>query len=317
MPGRDIDEAIRAVVGELPELPFLPHLPARGGGADPVGRTLALLVDIWAEVTTTAWRVTRRPTPDLRRATDFLAWDLDALEAHASGVPRLKIQLTGPWTLAASVELTTGNRVLTDAGAVADVTESLAEGMRLHLGELRKRLPGTEFVVQLDEPELGRVLDGTLPTASGLATVSAVTTAHITERLSSVMAIPDVSWAVATPGRVWPVLASLPVAAVAVDLGSTALSAARLDPLGELLERGVVVLAASIPLDDPRPLAVAATALAEPLRVLGFSPKVIAEQVIPMPVMGLEAASLETAAKALRRAGDVARQLADTAGLPT
>ncbi len=62
MPGTDPDEATAVVLGELPDLPHLPELPARGPGADLVGRTAALLVDLPVETTTArlaAGRATR------------------------------------------------------------------------------------------------------------------------------------------------------------------------------------------------------------------------------------------------------------------
>ena len=42
MPGTDIDEAQRLIMGELPLLPHLAELPARGAGADMIGRRPAL-----------------------------------------------------------------------------------------------------------------------------------------------------------------------------------------------------------------------------------------------------------------------------------
>jgi len=50
LPGTDPLEAARTVAGELPELPYLPELPARGVGADMIGRTAALLVDSTGEL---------------------------------------------------------------------------------------------------------------------------------------------------------------------------------------------------------------------------------------------------------------------------
>ena len=44
MPGTDPAEAMRIVLGELPDLPHLAELPARGPGADLTGRTAALLM---------------------------------------------------------------------------------------------------------------------------------------------------------------------------------------------------------------------------------------------------------------------------------
>ena len=60
------------VLGELPNLPFLPELPARGPGADIIGRTAALLVDLPVETTAdrmAAGRAARtRPGPRDRHA---------------------------------------------------------------------------------------------------------------------------------------------------------------------------------------------------------------------------------------------------------
>ena len=42
LPGSDPLEAARTVFGELPDLPFLPELPARGPGADIIGKQLAV-----------------------------------------------------------------------------------------------------------------------------------------------------------------------------------------------------------------------------------------------------------------------------------
>ena len=41
----------------------------------------------------------------------------------------LKLQLTGPWTLAATVELPRGDKVLADHGARRDLAEALALGL--------------------------------------------------------------------------------------------------------------------------------------------------------------------------------------------
>ena len=81
LPGDDPFEAARLVFGELPDLPHLPELPARGAGADMIGRTASLLVDLPVEIVPSGWRVAAHAGRDLRRARDFLARDLDALEA--------------------------------------------------------------------------------------------------------------------------------------------------------------------------------------------------------------------------------------------
>src|SRR5207302_3827094 len=107
-PGVDPLEAARIVFSELaaPALPFLPELPARGVGADPVGRTAGLLADLHVEVGTGAWRFVRRPGRDAQRALGALTTDLDAVEEGAEGYEGpAKIRIVGPWTLAASIEL--------------------------------------------------------------------------------------------------------------------------------------------------------------------------------------------------------------------
>ena len=115
LPGTDPAEAVRLVLGELPDLPHLPELPARGAGADMVGRGAALLVDLPVDVQPSGWRLVDRPGRDLRRAADLLARDLDALERAADGYAGpLKLQVTGPWTLAATVELHYGDKAVSD-----------------------------------------------------------------------------------------------------------------------------------------------------------------------------------------------------------
>jgi len=141
MPGTDPAEATRVVAGELPDFPFLPELPDRGPGADVVGRTAGLLIDIPVEVTPRGWRLAERPGRDLARARSMLASDLDVLAEVLEGYQGLvKIQLCGPWTLAAALELPrTMNVAVADPGAVADLTASLAEGAAAYVAEVLKR----------------------------------------------------------------------------------------------------------------------------------------------------------------------------------
>jgi hypothetical protein len=161
---------MRIVFGELPDLPHLAELPARGAGADLTGRTAALLVGLPVETSPTGWRFTTRPGSEVRRARSLLGADLDALEEAAEGYSGpLKVAVCGPWTLAATIELARSqDPALADPGAVADLTESLAEGVRGHLAEVLKRVPGANLLLQLDEPSLPAVLAGGVPTASGL-----------------------------------------------------------------------------------------------------------------------------------------------------
>jgi hypothetical protein len=190
MPGTDPAEATRVVAGELPDFPFLPELPGRGPGADLIGRTAGLLIDIPAEVTPRGWRLAERPGRDMARARSMLSSDLDVLAEVLDGFSGLlKVQLCGPWTLAASLELPhTMNVAVADPGAVADLTASLAEGAAAHVTEVLKRVPGAQLVVQLDEPSLPAVAEGEVPTASGLSRLAAVEPHTLRDGLAQVLA---------------------------------------------------------------------------------------------------------------------------------
>jgi Cobalamin-independent synthase, Catalytic domain len=190
MPGTNPAEAMRVVVGELPDFPYLPELPDRGPGADLTGRTAALLVDMPVEVTPRGWRLAGRPGRDLARARSMLSSDLDVLEEVLQGFTGpVKIQLCGPWTLTATLELPrTMNVALADPGAVADLTASLAEAAAAHVADVTKRVPGARLVVQFDEPALPSVTAGLVPTASGLSRLAAIEADTVEERLGQVLA---------------------------------------------------------------------------------------------------------------------------------
>lgn len=181
-PGTDIRETVRVVrdiltnpVEGVNGLPYLPELPDRGPGADLVGRGLSLLVDLPVDLQPSGWRLTDRPGRDLVRSEAFLRQDLDELaEAFDAWTGPLKLQVAGPWTLAASTWLPRGERVVSDEGATRDLVQSLAEGVRQHLARVAGLLPSASLVLQVDEPSLPAVLDGRLPTASGYGTVHAV-----------------------------------------------------------------------------------------------------------------------------------------------
>jgi len=190
MPGTNPAEAMRVIAGELPDFPHLPELPDRGPGADLTGRTAALLVDVAVEVTPRGWRLAERPGRDLSRARSMLSSDLDAFEEVLDGFRGpVKIQLCGPWTLAATLELPhTMNVAIADPGAVADLTTSLAEGAAAFAADVAKRVPGARLVVQFDEPALPAVAEGMVPTASGLSRLAAVEGHTLRERLEQVLA---------------------------------------------------------------------------------------------------------------------------------
>ncbi|MGQ4441524.1 hypothetical protein ACN6LI_007038, partial [Streptomyces violaceoruber] len=137
LPGHDAREAAKTATGSFEDFPFLPELPARGPGADMIGRTAGMLVELYARVEPSGWRLGDRPGRDTKRARAWLGEDLDALEEFTQGYEGpLKVQAVGPWTLAAALELRGGEAVLSDPGACRDLAASLAEGLRLDAQDL-------------------------------------------------------------------------------------------------------------------------------------------------------------------------------------
>lgn len=179
-PGTDVAEAIRISRGELgdPHLPFLPQLPDRGIGADAVGRTASLLVDLPVDLQPHGWRLVDRPGRDLARAQALLSRDLNTLADLAGEEDRpstgLRLSLLGPLSLAAGLHLHNGERALVDAGARRELAESLAAGLGAYLRRAAEAVPGARLVLAVEEPDAERVLRGRIPTASGYRTLRAV-----------------------------------------------------------------------------------------------------------------------------------------------
>jgi methionine synthase II (cobalamin-independent) len=168
LPGEDFRDSLQMMLGEVGDFAFVPELPARGTPAGMIGRSLAMLDGLDVDVQPAGWRLTTGESRDHRRARSLLARDLDALEELLpASTPTLKQQVAGPWTLAATVERPRGDRLLADHGARRELAESLAEGLQIHIADLRKRAPKADLVVQVDEPALPAVIGGAIPTASG------------------------------------------------------------------------------------------------------------------------------------------------------
>ncbi|RVW05383.1 methionine synthase [Rhodococcus xishaensis] len=318
-PGTDPREAAEIVVGELPALPHLVELPARGIGADMIGRAAALLVDMPLDASTTGYRLTQRIGMVTRTARDLLARDVDALEeawelAGRRGTEQpVKVQTVGPLTLASQVELSGGHRVLTDRGALRDLTESLAEGVAEHVAEAARRL-GSPIVVQLDEPALNAVLAGSLPGVSILQAPRALPEPEALALLQS--AIERIGAPVlvhcCAADVPWGLLRRSGAAMVGFDVST--LRTEDLDGVGELLDADVDLALGLVPATAPertpdwRELAEPATRL---LDRLGFARTLLSSRVVVTPSCGLAGASPEWSRSALRAASDVTRAFAD------
>jgi hypothetical protein len=328
MPGTDPAEAIAVVLGELPGFPHLPELPGRGPGADLTGRTAALLVGLAVETTTRGWRFAARPGRDLRHAAGLLQRDLDALEQAAGDCDTaFKVQVCGPWTMAATIELSRSqNPALADPAAVADLAESLAEGVAAHVADVRKRLPRALVLLQLDEPALPAVLAGSVPTASGLNRIAEVDAATTAAALGAVLRASKAFGIVHCPAAAIPfgVIRDSGAGAVGFDLGL--LRREDEDALGEAAEAGLGILAGAGPAtttersdraDSPAPRDTAAGVIAV-WRRIGLPAATLAASVVLTPAAGLAGASPAAARAALARCREAARILPELVaeGLP-
>ena len=319
MPGTDPMEAARIVAGELPDFPFLPELPGRGPGADLTGRTAALLIDMPVETTTGGWRLAERPGRYMRAARSMMSADLDAIEEVFSGYEGpFKISLCGPWTLAATIELPrTLNAVLSDSGAVADLTGSLAEAAVAHAAEMAKRVPGADLVIQFDEPALAAVARGEVPTASGLSRLPAVDAAVMSDRLGTVVGAArrySVVHCCASPVPFGIICAAGPDA-VAFDLGL--LRREEGDSVAEMADAGMGILAGAVPgvpapEDRDEPVRTAQRVLRF-WRRLGMAPEDCAQQVVVAPSCGLAGAAPARATDVLAQCREAARMVAELA----
>ncbi len=249
MPGTDPLEAIRLILDELPDLPHLVELPDRGVGADMIGRTAGLLIDLPVDTTTRGWRLADRPGRDMRRAQSQLARDLDALEEAADGYQGvLKLQVCGPWTMAVSLELARSQEpVLADPGALRDLTTSLAEGVAAHVAGVAARVPGARLLLQVDEPSLPMVLAGEVPSASGFNRVRAVEEADAVSGLRAVLSVTSAPTLVHCCGMSAPVgiIRGAGADAAGIDLG--VLRRGEEEVLAEAVEAGLGIFVGAVP----------------------------------------------------------------------
>jgi methionine synthase II (cobalamin-independent) len=327
LPGTDTGAAHRLVFDELPDFPHLAELPGRGVGADMTGRGTAFLADLHAEVQPSGWRLVDRPGRDARRAESLLRQDLDYLEEHTQGYTGpLKIQAVGPWTLAASIELHYGDRMLADRGATRDLAESLTEGLREHVADVRRRVPGAELVLQLDEPSLPGVLRGTVPTASGFGrlwsvkeTVARETLKALIDAVGAETVIHCCGPVFATGGEeqsTFEVIRKAGAAYVSFDASGIDVEDRRVDELlGQAIDEGARLMLGVVPSLDPEQPPKVAELLDKvlSLRRVGFSPERIAESVTITPTCGLAGATPPWARQALILARNTADALANVA----
>lgn len=318
MPGTDVRQTVRAVRDLLGDhIPFLPETPDRGPGADMVGRVAGHLLGLGADLQPSGWRLTDHHGLDSRRAQSYLRQDLDELaEAFDGWVGPLKVQWCGPWTLAATVELPRGERVLTDDGATRDLVESSTAALLDHLHDVRRLLPGADLVVQWDEPALPAVLDGRLATASGYGRVRPVDPGRARDVLSDVVdeVRPLASRQLVhccAPGA--PVAMLRPISDLALALDTSLVKVRQWDGLADLVEHDRELWAGLVPTDGSltRPDRVA-DRLRRVWHEVGLEPRRL-HQVTVTPACGMAGASPAGARALLKACVGAAAELAESA----
>jgi methionine synthase II (cobalamin-independent) len=316
LPGTDAGAALR-LVRELfgdGDLPHLVELPARGPGADLIGRSAGLLLDLHVDLQPAGWRFVDRPGRDASRTASLWRRDLDELaEAFDGYEGELKVQVAGPWTLAAAVELNRGERALVDEGASRDIADSLAAGVAGHVADVERLVPGATVVVQVDEPSLPAVLGGSLPTQSGYGRLRSVDPQRAADGIRTVLAAVGerrtiVHCCAAAP----PIPLLRNAGATAISIDTTLLSPAGWESVAATVESGTDLVAGCLPTDGSRSREEAVRALLEPWERTGLEAARLDDLVVS-PACGLAGASPADASVSYRVTRDIARELTDRA----
>lgn len=328
-PGTDVRETARIVAGELPDLLHLPELPQRGPGADMIGRCGSTLTsistDFAMETTTDGWRLTGslsgRIPRAMRRGLSWLHEDLDSCEEmFAAYRGTFKIQLAGPLTMAAAVELPSGEPILVDVGATRDLVAGVIEAANWLSAEVVRRIPGASPVVQFDEPMLARVIGGRVSSQSGLRAVG-VDEVVVRQYLARMASATDAAAVgVHCCDRQIPVddLAGARFGFISLDLAlqanlTEATRRASEHALAGFVEAGGVLLAGlDTGQSDPRQ---SVAPLVEWASRTGVVLEEFSDQLSVTPTCGLAGlASLDEARRRLARLDQIRRQLAADAG---
>lgn len=309
LPGTDFPAGVRMTFDKVPDLPYLPELPARGPWARMLGRGLGLLAGLGAEYLAGEWVLGAAGT-DQRRARQTLRDDLEVLEEHAQGYTgRLKLQVAGPWTLAAATGVAHTGRVLADPGARRDLAGALAEGIGEVLSDLVRRLPAVDLVLQLDEPSLPAVAAGAVPTPGGFFRHRAVDLPEITANLSVItgeaarrgLTVPAVIHCCA-PGLPIPTMLRTGrdgAGFTAVSLDQDLLTAADTEALAEAIEAGSELWLGCLPTAVPSTVAGVDEVRSRVLRMaesLGLGGTTV-ERLVLTPACGLASYSAPSASR--------------------
>ena len=279
--GTDLVETFTVLRGELgaPHRAAVPLLPDRGPHAELAARTCAVLESLHADRQPHGWRVTGVAGDDSRQARGLLASDLNAVadvlgaESGADSAP-VVLTLLGPVSLAATVHVRNGEKLQSDPGARRDLTESWCAGIAGLMAALRRNTDGRGAVLVLSEPELDRVLEGTIPTASGYRTLRAVPRPEVRAALTAAVgACRDAGAAsvvldAGAAGVHWAPRCGADTVVVPVPTGSTR----EWEPLAGLREAGLRLCFDAAGTAAPTPARAVVDRLLGPWHELGMEP---------------------------------------------
>ncbi len=189
-PGDQLVDAIYRIRGELgaPHLPFLPQLNQGGYRNTSLARTCCCLSQLEFDLASFGWRLSSGSSNEGRLARSSWAGAIntlaDLIGQESSPGQNLKIQLLGPISLANQIYLPSGERASSDSGARRDLRDSFLAGLPDWLRLLQEAAPGQRLILQVDEPDLGPVLAGTVASVSGYRNLPAVTIQEVAETYS-------------------------------------------------------------------------------------------------------------------------------------
>ncbi|MGP9844232.1 hypothetical protein [Brachybacterium sp. 107] len=137
--------------------------------------TLALLAETTGDLVSYGWRLGPGMGRAWQHARELRSRLLDAARVALLGYEGpLMTTALGPVSLAGATFLNSGERTLSDRGAVRDLPLLLAEGLIDHLAELRERVPGARPHLLLREDAVAGVHAGRISTPSGRRNYPAV-----------------------------------------------------------------------------------------------------------------------------------------------
>ena len=317
--GSDMVETFTVIRGELgsPHLSVLPVLGERGPQAEPLARTAAMLDSLYADRQPHGWRITSVPGKDSRAAHHVLHSDLNIMadvighESDSDHGPVL-ISIVGPVSLAAGVHVHNGEKLQSDHGARRELLQSWCAGVAAFIGDMARNTEGRGVAVHMDESDMQRVLEGTIPTASGYRTLRAIGSHEVRHALTDAVAACRDAGAVEvaiSTGRA--------EARWARDIGADAAVAVppsssvhEWEPLAALVETGLTLWLPVVPVTGRATVGEIANVVTRPWREVGMAPEALLGSRV-LPVGELQRLTPPQLPGALGRCTDVAGALTE------